>query len=166
MISKMKKALSILMIVVCVVCCVSLSSCKTFFGYYYSLDDARNESKFYTDSDYLFTKELEESVIDFIVKDHVLHIVEIKVDNEKNSQKFRIKHSSSFSIEESIYEFEQSEAYNWTSSTKLSLNMYEWCIVTDEFNSNNDNYSSFEFMYNDTLYCICYNMDVIDGSAS
>ena len=72
-----------------------LSSCMTFDGYYYDLEKARSQKKFYQNLDYLFTKDLDETIIDFVIKEHVLHIVEIKVYNEKENTKYQVKHSSS-----------------------------------------------------------------------
>ena len=37
---------------------IILSSCKTFDGYSFSLDDARKHERVYNDYDYLFTKKL------------------------------------------------------------------------------------------------------------
>ena len=137
-----------------------LSSCKTFDGYYYNLEKARSEKKFYQDSDYIFTKNLDESIIDFVIKEHVLHIVEFKVNDEKGNTKYKVRHSSSYAIEEAIYRFEEFNDYNWVTTSKLSINTFSWCIVSKDFNANNDKLSSFEFTYNDILYCLCYNINI------
>ncbi len=135
-----------------------LSSCMTFDGYYYDLEKARSQKKFYQNLDYLFTKDLDETIIDFVIKEHVLHIVEIKVYNEKENTKYQVKHSSSYALEEAIYRFEQFDDYNWITTSNLSLSTFSWCIVSKDFNCNNDNFSSFEFAYKDISYCLCYNM--------
>ena len=136
--------------------CVSLSCCTTFDGYYYDLEEARSEKSFYENSDYLFTKDLENTIIDFVVKEHVLYIVEIDSKDLTATTKYRVKHSSSFSIEENIYMFEQSNEHNWKSSSKLSLKEYSWCIVSKEFNDDYNDYPSFEFKYEGESYCLCY----------
>ena len=133
-----------------------LSSCKTFDGYYYDLEKARSQKKFYQNSDYLFTKDFDESIVDFVIKEHVLHIVEIKVYNTEENTKYQVKHSSSYALEEAIYKFEQSNDYNWITTSNLSLNTISWCIVSKDFNCKNDNSSSFEFAYKDISYCLCY----------
>lgn len=136
-----------------------LSSCVTFDGYYYDLEKARSQKKCYQNSDYLFTKELDKTIIDFVIKEHVLHIVEIKVKNEKGNNKYQVKHSSSYAIEEAILKFDQINDYHWTMMSNLSLNTFSWCVVSKDFNCNNDNFASFEFLYKDISYCLCYNMD-------
>lgn len=136
-----------------------LNSCKTFDGYYYDLEEARSQKKFYQNSDYLFTKDLDETIVDFVVKEHVLHIVEIEFCTEKENTKYRVKHSSSYALEEAIYRFEQFNDYHWIKTSNLSLNTFSWCIVSKDFNSKNDNFSSFEFAYKDISYCLCYNMN-------
>ena len=136
---------------------MNVSSCRTFFGYYYYLEDARNEKKnYYEDSDYFFTVDLDNAVVDFVIKDDTLIIVEIEKKNGNSISKYQIKTASLYSIEEQIYTFKQIRSYDWTYSTKLALVEYNWCIVSSDFNYENDNISSFEFLYKNELYCLCY----------
>ena len=132
------------------------SSCKTFNGYYYDISDARSAEKFYTDSCYVFTKESEEVIVDFILKKDTIHVVEIEIINQEKSPKYKVKHSASFYMEEAVSQFEQSQTYNWRKSSKLSLKEFEWCIVSKEFDLENNKSSSFEFTYKDNSYCLCY----------
>lgn len=99
-----------------------------------------------------------ETVVDFVIKEHVLHIVEINVDDENGNTKYRVYHTSSYAIEEAIYKFEQTNDYNWKTNSKFSIGDFSWCIVSENFNLNNDKISSFEFVYNDISYSLCYNV--------
>lgn len=149
----MKKVI-MLFVFIFVVC---LSSCRTFFGYYYSLEEARGEKEnYYENSDYIYTICLDTAIVDFIIKEDTLNIVEIEKRKAEYNPEYQIKTSSLFSLEEQIYIFKELQSYNWTYSTKFSLANYSWCIVSSDFNYNNDNVPSFEFQYDGELYCLCY----------
>lgn len=135
-----------------------LSSCRTFSGFYYSLDDARNERqyvKYYSSENLIFSKELSNGVIDFIVDDDSLHIVCIVKTTEADVEQFQIKTVTSFILDEHVQEFKNEEQYNFHDSTKLAALDYSWCIVTKQYNENNNNFDSFEFEYNNQLYHLC-----------
>ena len=155
----MKKVLLIVLFVLFIFSFV-LSSCRTFDGYYYDLEKVRSEKEFYSNSNYLFSKDLGDTIVDFVIEENKLHIVEIKVKNEKTNAKYQVKHCSSYAIEEAIGRFEQLNDYNWITTSKLSLNTFSWCIVSKDFNCDNDTFSSFEFVYTDTVYCLCYNINI------
>ncbi len=144
---------------VLVLFCLILSSCKTFDGYYYDLEKARNEKKFYDNLDYLFTQDSQDVIIDFIVEDDTLHIVQIETKDYKTNAKYRVKHTSSYAIKEAIYKFDQSNDYNWITTSNLSPKKVSWCIVSKDFNSINNNYTCFEFVYEGKPYSLCYDMN-------
>lgn len=144
--------------------CLSLTCCRTFDGYYYSLEEARSEKNSYESADYVFTKDLDDLIIDFVIKEHILQIIEIDSKDLETTPKYKVQHISSFSLEENIYVFEQSKEYNWENSTKLSPKEYSWCIVSKEFNSNCDDYPSFEFEYEGEAYCLCYTFNTEVGA--
>lgn len=152
----MKRVNSIICVTISILLVFLLNSCRTFDGYHYNLDDVRNEIKCYENTDYLFTVELDEVIIDFVINEHILHIVEIDCKDLNSKLKYQIKNDSSFSIEENIYIFNQTLKYDWTNSSKLSLKEYSWCIVSEEFNRNKDNLTSFRFVYGGIPYCLCY----------
>lgn len=137
---------------------VFLSSCKTFDGYYYSLDDARNEIYAYSGYNYIFTEYLGETIVDFLINDNTLYIVEISVKGNKSNPKFKISSTTSFSVEEAVKQFILDNNYHWESTSNLVRHPLSWCIVTESFNRSNNNYSSYVFMYKDESYCLCYNL--------
>lgn len=149
-----KQILAIVLVVTCAIGLVS-TGCKSFDGYYSDLDKARGESEIYDGCNYLFTKELDDAVVDFIIKDETFNIIEIDIKNAGVNPSYRIKLTSSFILDESIYRFEESNEYNWHNSTKLSQIKYEWCIVTKSFNDVKDALPCFEFKYKGSLYCLC-----------
>ena len=135
---------------------VSLTACGTIDGYYYNVDDARKENKAYKEADYIFTEEAEDVITDFVLKDHILYIIEIDCQKAINKVKYSIRAEHRYAIEEHIYVFNKEPKYNWTNSTKLSLKEYNWCIVSEEFNKNNDKLPSFNFIYDNESYDLCY----------
>ena len=151
----MKKTFLLILLVVISVC---LCSCKTFNGYYDKIDEARNDYDCYSESDYLFSKELDDVVIDFVIKNNVVHINEIE-KKATSKTTFKIKHTASYLVSESIDLFEQNQQYNWTNSSKISIVDFKWCITTLKYNEENQKYNSFEFNYNDEKYCLCYQIN-------
>lgn len=141
---------------VMMVLCLTTASCKTIDGYHYDLDDARSESKLYNDYDYIFTKEQENAVIDFIIKGDELHIVQLKAVKRFSKPRYRVRDTSSYIIQQSISRCENADDYYWTNSTKLTVVNFDWCIVTKDFNITHSNYPSFEFQYGGVEYNLCY----------
>lgn len=137
---------------------VTLCSCQTIGSYYKNIDDAREEKSFYKDADYLFSEDLDEAVIDFVIKDDVLHIVYIDIDNSIGGKMYRTKQCSSFSLEEALYTFNLYNEYDWTTTSNLSSFPISWCIVSKNFNPD-DNLSFFEFTYENKSYHLCYIID-------
>lgn len=135
-----------------------LSSCSAFYGYYYSVEDARTESqyeKYYGSNNLIFSKNVEEGVIDFIVDDDSLHIVCIVKKAELGNEVYKIKTVTSFILDEQIRKFTNNEQYDFHNSSKLAALQYSWCIVTKQYNEGNDNLDSFEFEHNNQLYHLC-----------
>lgn len=146
------------LIVLLVTVILLLSSCSTFDGYYYSLEDARTEdqyAKYYDSKNLIFSKNLEEGIIDFIIDDDTLHIVCIVKKAEADVEMYQIKTVASFILDEQIKTFNDNEQYNFHDSTKLAALQYSWCVVTKQYNESNDNFDSFEFEYNNQLYHLC-----------
>lgn len=141
---------------VMMVLCLTTVSCKTIDGYHYDLDDARSESKLYNNYDYIFTKEQENAVIDFIIKGDELHIVQLKAVKRFSKPRYRVRDTSSYIIQQSISRCENADDYYWTNSTKLTVVNFDWCIVTKDFNITHSNYPSFEFQYGGVEYNLCY----------
>ncbi len=141
---------------VMMVLCLTTASCKTIDGYHYDLDDARSESKLYNNYDYIFTKEQENAVIDFIIKGDELHIVQLKAVKRFSKPRYRVRDTSSYIIQQSISRCENADDYYWTNSTKLTVVNFDWCIVTKDFNITHSNYPSFEFQYGGVEYSLCY----------
>lgn len=151
----MKKVfLTILLVLITVL----FSSCKTFNGYYSNIDEVRNSNSCYSQSDYLFTKELDDVIIDFVIKNNTIYINEIE-KKATSKTTFKIKHTASYLVSESIDLFEQNQQYNWTNSSKISIVDFKWCITTLKYNEENQKYNSFEFNYNDAKYCLCYQIN-------
>lgn len=135
---------------------IILNACSTFNGYYYDLNKVREESKIYKNSDFTFTKETNNLIIDSVIKDNALYIIEIVIKNTDNKLKYKIKHTSSFSIEESIAQFSKSPEYIWNKSSELSPAEYSWCIVSKDFNDKHNCYLSYEFIYASNTYNLIY----------
>ncbi len=135
-----------------------LSSCSTFSGYYDRLEDARKESpyaKHYNSENLIFSKELSDGVIDFIIDDDSLHIVCIAKQMEAGKDLFQIKSVASFSIDEQIQAFQENEQYHFHDATELAALPYSWCIVTKQYNESNQQIDSFEFEHDNQLYHLC-----------
>ena len=66
---------------------IILNACSTFDGYYYDLNKVREESKIYKNSDFTFTKETNNLIIDSVIKDNALYIIEIVIKD--TDAKFR-----------------------------------------------------------------------------
>ena len=149
----MKKVVTLFILIIL---CLTTVSCKTIDGYHYDLDDARSESKLYNDYDYIFTKEQENAVIDFIIKGDELHIVQLKAVKRFSKPRYRVRDTSSYIIQQSISRCKKADDYYWTNSTKLTVVNFDWCIVTKNFNITHSNYPSFEFQYGGVEYSLCY----------
>lgn len=135
-----------------------LSSCSTFDGYYYSLEDARTKdqyAKYYDNENLIFSKSLDNGIIDFIIDDDSLHIMCIVKKSKADKELFQIKTAASFMLNEQIQDFKDNEQYKFHDSTRLAALQYSWCIVTKQYNENNDNLDSFEFEHNNQLYHLC-----------
>ncbi|MBQ7968440.1 MAG: hypothetical protein IJ292_01275 [Clostridia bacterium] len=142
-----------------IVCVFVFSSCQTIDGYYYSLEKARNEKGLYKDADYVFSEHLDDAVIDFIIKENALHIVQIGVKGRGDTSKYRVRYTSSYLLDQAISEYNNAGDYVWSETSKLSLKKISWCVVSKEFNKNN-NLCAFDFIYNETSYLLCY--DIVD----
>ncbi len=153
----MKKAKNCSAVVLLLVFMTLLFSCVSFDGYSSDLDQVRN-NKIYQNSKYLFTEETDSVIIDFVVKKEEISIVEIKVKNN-NKKTYALKTTSTYNIQEQIFDFEQAEGYNWNTSSKLNLLSFRWCIVSADFKKQNTEYSSFDFEHNGKTYCLCYIID-------
>lgn len=124
--------------------------------YYYDVNDARRTTEFYDEAEYLFTWDLDEVVIDFAMKDDELRVVEMLTKDADTNVKYRIKGSRVFSIEREIDRFHQMPEYHWDNSAQRLKIQYAWCIVSKEFNDANGQFSAYEFNYEGTPYCLCY----------
>ena len=146
----MKKILISLIVVTLIIC---LCACnKTFDGYYYNLEDARNEEqKYYEQYDYLFTAEEEGIIIDFIIDGDQLHIVKIEI-TERNSNRLYWARSISTSF---IHNSEKNTEYEWNTTSNF-VKQVEWLIVSKEFNESHNNYQGFNIVYNDKQCVLCY----------
>jgi hypothetical protein len=146
----MKKLLISLIVVTLIIC---LCACnKTFDGYCYNLEDARNEEqKYYEQYDYLFTAEEEGIIIDFIIDGDQLHIVKIEI-TERDSNRLYWARSISTSF---IHNSEKNTEYEWNTTSNF-VKQVEWLIVSKEFNQSHNNYQGFNFVYNDKQCVLCY----------
>ena len=113
-------------------------------------------SNLWDNYDYIFTKEQENAVIDFIIKGDELHIVQLKAVKRFSKPRYRVRDTSSYIIQQSISRCENADDYYWTNSTKLTVVNFDWCIVTKDFNITHSNYPSFEFQYGGVEYNLCY----------
>ena len=125
---------------------------RTIDGYFYELDDARNEEqKYYEQYDYLFTAEEEGIIIDFIIDGDQLHIVKIEI-TERDSNRLYWARSISTSF---IHNSEKNTEYEWNTTSNF-VKQVEWLIVSKEFNESHNNYQGFNFVYNDKQCVLCY----------
>ena len=125
---------------------------RTIDGYFYELDDARNEEqKYYEQYDYLFTAEEEGIIIDFIIDGDQLHIVIIEI-TERDSNRLYWARSISTSF---IHNSEKNTEYEWNTTSNF-VKQVEWLIVSKEFNESHNNYQGFNFVYNDKQCVLCY----------
>ena len=140
--------------IIVIVCTILLfSSCLPFYENAYSLEDARKEkryAKYYTNDNLIFSKELNDGVIDFIVEKDTLHIVCIVKKSETSKETFKIKSIASYPVSAYI-----DEQYQFRESTKLAALKYSWCIVTKQYNESHEHIEAFEFEYNNRLYHLC-----------
>ena len=133
-----------------------LSGCNvTFDGYYYNLDDARAAEKIYSEYDNIFTAKYEDKIVDFVICGDIMRISKIDCRGEGEKTQYNIKSTSSYIIAEHIAEFNSDNDYHWTMTGNFCVQV-EFAIVTKEFNASRDNYECFEFVYEDTTYCLCY----------
>lgn len=140
---------------------ISLSSCVTFDGYYYNADDARKAEKIYSQYDEIFTVEYEDRIVDFIINDNKIHISKILCRGSEEQKQFKVKSTSTYSIEEIISVFNSRNDYNWVGTSNIFYKA-DFCIVTKEFNTSNNDFEHFDFTYNGTDYHLCYKIYEIE----
>ena len=133
----------------------TLLSCpgRTLDGYYYNLEDARSAKAFYNDADSVFTNDIDGGMVDFVIKNQQFHIVEIDMRGTEENTKYRIKATRSLEIEEEISRFNQAKDYHWTETRLIPS---QWCIVSKEFNDENRQFPSFDFVFQNESYSLCY----------
>ena len=150
----MKKILISLIVVTLIIC---LCACnKTFDGYYYNLEDARNEEqKYYEQYDYLFTAEEEGIVVDFIIDGEQINIISFRTREHTDNTQYRLTHIHSTVLSYNINSFKDENQYVWEKEG-LWENLLEWSIVTEAFNKSHDNYKGFRFSYNENEFYLCY----------
>ena len=140
---------------------ILLSSCVTFDGYYYNVDDARAAEKIYSRYDEIFTVEHEDRIVDFIINENKIHISKILCRGSEGEKQFKVNSTSTYSIEEIISVFNSRNDYNWSNTSNFFYKV-DFCIVTKGFNDSNNDLEHFNFTYNDTDYHLCYKIYEIE----
>ena len=142
--------------ILCILCLLLIfSSCsKTFDGYSYSLEDERKSEKVYNSYDYFFTAEQDNVIVDFLIRDGLLHIVKIDCKEQGSKTVYKVKSTASYSVVEALAYFEKTGKVHWVQTGKFPAQV-EWTIVTENVPDAQQADEGFEFFYNDTL-CILY----------
>ena len=73
-----------------------------FYGYSYSIEDARKNESFYDEYDYLFTIEQENLAVDFLICGEYIRILKFDCKYEYGRKVYNIKNISTFFIAENI----------------------------------------------------------------
>ena len=136
-----------------------LSSCsQTFNGYSYNLEDARRVENCYNEHDYLFTVEQEGAIVDFVINGDLLHIIIIDCQKHSSNTLYRVKsHYTSMINENTIASEDGQETYFWAKTGNYPYPLQvEWLITSKEFYDSHQDYTGFNFIYNDTEYVLCY----------
>lgn len=150
----MKKFLISVIIVTLIICFCSCN--KTFDGYYYNLEDARNEEqKYYEQYDYLFTAEEEDILVDFIIDGEQINIISFRTRERNDKIQYRLTDIHSTILSYNINSFKDENQYVWEKEG-LWENLLEWSVVTEEFNKSHNNYKGFSFSYNENEFFLCY----------
>jgi|GEM_PF-3597292 len=140
-------------------------------GYYYDIDDLREDidrdnkkfstSTYYENCDYLFSKDFDDIVVDFVIRDDQIAIVRINCKEESGRKKFGLLSSSSSSLDNIISRAGSENDYVWhkvmpgLASTKDSTQV-KWCVVSEASWLYDEKYGSFAFEYNGENYYILY----------
>lgn len=118
----MKRFVALLLVLVSF--SLSLCSCKTTIdGYYFSLEDARNEDSLYQDADHLFSVDAGDYIIDFVVKDDVFAVA--KIAQRKESQ-YTLKELIRFAFHATDTGSENPE-YHWVPTSNFFIQV-KWKI--------------------------------------
>lgn len=143
-----------------------------FGGYYYNLDDLRTEidndnkkdpdmSIYYDNYTYLFSKDFDDVIVDFVIRDDQIAIVRIECKNNGPTRKYRLLSSASPTLSRIIDLSESKGGYDWHKVmpgllSKSSSTQIQWCIVSEASGLCDGKYDSFSFQYNSETYYILY----------
>lgn len=136
-----------------------LNTVISFNGYYQDADTARLAEELYLGDKQIFSIKLEDEILDFVIKDELLYIVKIDCKESRWNTRYRVRSKETRPIDSIIDSFMQEKSYNWKTLTKfMTKEQIKWCIVSDNFNLQNDQFHAFEFEYKNNTYHLCYDM--------
>lgn len=140
----------ILLILLLSLICTSCGA--LFYGYSYSIEDARKKEPLYDEYDYLFTIEQENLVVDFLICGEYIRVLKFDCKYEYGHKLYKIKSSSTFLISENLTYSEDPEENAWNKTGNWPFQV-EWMITTKNIDSEHEN---FKFMYNDIECALLY----------
>lgn len=150
----MKKRQSFFSLIVILGLIVLVSCNRTMDDYYYDLEEARKAESCYDVSDYLFTIQMNDKVVDFIVNDETLCVVKIDC-RERLKKQYNVKSVGVYSLEDALHYSKVHESPHWVKTGNFQVPI-EWSFITEEIFSLNPTSSSFEVAYNGEIHYLCY----------
>lgn len=123
-----------------------------FYGYSYSIEDARKNESFYDEYDYLFTIEQENLAVDFLICGEYIRILKFDCKYEYGRKVYNIKNISTFFIAENIIYEEDPGEDAWNKSGNRPFQV-EWLITTKNID---DAQGYFNFVYNEKECILSY----------
>ena len=144
----MKKSICFLLLILAITLVVSACT-KTFDGYSYNIDDARNnEPSFYEEYDYFFITESNGYYIDFLICGEQLRIVKFDTKEQNKTTLYRINSKATFLIDEALLD------NTWAKTGAFPFQV-KWRIIEKD----SEVTEGFEFVYNNRTYMLQYHVD-------
>ena len=166
----MKKSVIIILLYLLIGCVIlsiiNIFAPKTSSAYYYDITVAREaENDFYKDGYIIHTENLEDKIIDFVIKKDVLYVVTYKYKQTLIYDRYRfsslkiLEQLSGF-IAQNIDNLKMNSTIKWKIASDPKLfsdtiqNTTQWSIVDKPFVSDDKNISAYEFEYNGGTYVL------------
>lgn len=142
-------------------------------GNYYSIDDLREDidrdnkksststPTYYENCEYLFSKDFNDIIVDFVIKDNLFIVVRINCIKESNVAKYGMLSSESTRLDYMVNELNDKNNYNWHKVlpgilSPANSTQVQWCIVNESSGLYDEKYESFKFEYSGETYYILY----------
>ena len=171
----MKKSVIIILLYLLIGCAllsiIDIFAPKTSLGYYNDINLARKTgNECYNDGNIIHTEELEDKLIDFVIKDDILYVITYKhkqtlIYDRYRYSSLRVSQQLSDFIVQNIDNFTMNGTIKWkvVSDSKIfaddTQSTIQYSILDKSFVTDDKDVSAYEFDYNGSTYVLLIKND-------